>query len=85
MCWKKSLTVKLTNCPFIFLHYLIELLHTSNIILRLFVSVIIRIDRNVWLECMVIIKYKHNIIVILISYGFCTAIMSSSFFEVVGR
>ena len=63
MCWKESLTVKgsaiyqLTNCPCIFLHYLIELLHTSNIILRVFVSVIIHIDRNVWLECMVIIKF----------------------------
>ena len=50
MSWKESLTIKgsaiyqLTNCPCIFLHYIIELLHTSNIILRLYVSVIIRID-----------------------------------------
>ena len=63
MCWKESLTIKgsaiyqLTNCSCIFLHYLIELLHTSNIILRLYVSVIIRIDCYIWLECMVIIKY----------------------------
>ena len=62
MSWKESLTIKgsaiyqLTNCPCIFLHYLIELLHTSNIILRLYVSVIIRIDCYVWLECMVIIN-----------------------------
>ena len=62
MYWKESLTIKgsaiyqLANCPCIFLHYLIELLHSSNIILRVFVSVIIQIDRNVWLECMVIIK-----------------------------
>ena len=59
MSWKESLTIKgsaiyqLTNCSCIFLHYLIELLHTSNIILRLYVSVIIRIDCYVWLECMV--------------------------------
>ena len=62
MYWKESLTIKgsaiyqLANCPCIFLRYLIELLHTSNGILRLFVSVLIQIDRNVWLECMVIIK-----------------------------
>ena len=61
MYWKESLTMKgsaiyqLTNCPCIFLHYLMELLHTSNIILRLFVSVIVQIYRYVWLECMVII------------------------------
>ena len=60
---KESLTIKgsaiyqLENCTCILLHYLIELFHTSNIILRLFVSIIIRIGRNVWLECMVIINH----------------------------
>ena len=47
--WKESLTIKgstiyqLAKCLCVFLHYLIELFYTSNIILRLFVSVIIRI------------------------------------------
>ena len=61
MYWKESLTIKgsaiyqLANCPCIFLHNLIELFHTSNIILRLFVSVIIRIDSN-------LIMYGYNMI-----------------------
>ena len=50
MYWKELLIIKgfaiyqPANCTCIFLHYLIELFHTSNIILRLFVSVIIQID-----------------------------------------
>ena len=62
MYWKELLTIKssvisqLANCTSIFSHYLIELFHTSNIIPRLFVAVVIQIDCNVWLECMVIIK-----------------------------
>ena len=58
---KESLTIKgsaiyqLVNSPCIFLHYLIELFHTSNIILRLLVSLMIRADRNVWLECMMVV------------------------------
>ena len=53
MYWKESLIIKgsaiyqLASCPCIFLHYQIELFHTSNIIRYLFVSVIIRVDRNV--------------------------------------
>ena len=60
MYWKESLVIKGSaiyppaNCPCILLHFLIQLLYIPNIILRLFFSVIIRIDRNVWLECMVI-------------------------------
>ena len=68
MYWKESLTIKgpaiyqLANCPRIFLHYLIELFHTSNMILRVFVTVIIQIDRNLygWNVTHVAIKYFNN-------------------------
>ena len=61
---KESLTIKgsaiyqLANCTCILLRYLIELFHTSNIILCLLDLGIIQIDCNVWLECMVVINFS---------------------------
>ena len=49
------------------------LIHTSNVILRLFVSVLFRIDRNARLECMVMIIYTSDLLVLVttLMYPLC--------------